>query len=156
MKQSRLFNFPFYILLFGLFLPMIAAYLWIEMHRTIFILMIYLFLIINIIEKNSLNIKKSHFLFLLTLLLFFTYDYFSGRRLYFFSYSHIVFYTFIFYYSFKIGDRSDSYKIIIKQVSFVYGLLLISMLLELLIQLSGNTDILLNAFTQPTPFPRLA
>lgn len=147
MKQSRLFNFPFYILLISLLMPMFAAYFWIEMHRILLLFCIYIFAILNIVEKNIFIIKRSHFWFLFFLFFLFLLDLLSGRKLYYFSYSHVVFYTLIFYYSFKIGNKPNTDKVIIKQISFIYCLLLSSMILEMAIQLSGNTNILLSAFT---------
>lgn len=125
---------------------MIASYFWIEMHRIILIISLYIFIIIFLYEKHRLGIERSILILLSILLLFFGYDFATGRGLYFFSWSHIMIYIFIFYHCFVIGYKNNKEKDLIKQVNQIYYVLLCFLIIEALIHLSGNSKILFSTF----------
>lgn len=139
MKLVRLFNFPYYIVLISIFLPLVSVLLWIEMHRIILVFCIYLFLILLLSKKQKLIFSKSSLAFLSLFGLLFLYDQAIGRGLFYFSNSHLVIYTFIFYNCFLIGEKSidDDLKLI-NQINKIYYLILIFMFLELGVQVSGS------------------
>jgi len=125
---------------------MIAAFFWIELHRVILIISVFIFTIIFLSEKHKLEFTKSLIIVQSILLLFFMYDFATGRGLYFFSYSHIVIYVFIFYHCLVIGYQFKKEKNIIKQINVIYYILLVFMIIETVIHLSGNRQLLFSAF----------
>ena len=152
MKLVRLFNFPYYIVLISIFLPLLSVFLWIEMHRIILVCCVYLFLILLLSKKEKLIFSKSSLVLLALFSLLFLYDQAIGRGLFYFSNSHLVIYTFIFYNCFLISEKSidDDIKLI-NQTNKIYYLILTFMFLELGVQISGS-NILYSLFSRGGDF----
>ena len=149
MKKISFVNLPFNITLVSIFLPLIAAYFFIELHRIILVITVFLFFILFISKKKKMIFSKSNILFLFLLLLFMSYDQATGRGLFYFSHSHFIIYIFVFFHCFLFDENRFSEKLLICQVSRIYSIILFFMLVELFIQLSGNVNLLVELFPIP-------
>ena len=146
MKKISFVNLPFNITLVSIFLPLIASYFFIELHRIILVITVFLFFILFISKKKKMIFSKSNILFLFLLLLFMSYDQATGRGLFYFSHSHFIIYIFVFFHCFLFDENRVSEKLIIRYVSKIYTIFIVFLLVEVLFHVSGNMGLLLNAF----------
>ena len=149
MKRISLFNLPYQITLISIFLPLIASFFWVELHRIILVITVFLFIVLFIQGKGKIIFSKPLLSFLIIILMFFIYDIIFGRGLFYFSHSHSFIYIFIFFHCYMYDECRFDENTIINQISKIYSIIIIFMIIELLFHISGNSNILFNLFSGP-------
>jgi len=148
MKKIAISKLPYQITLISLFLPLIASLLWIEFHRIILLITIGMFSIYFMQSNKKMIFSKTIFFYIIFLFFLIVYDQIFSRGLFYFSYSHIIIYVFIFYHCFLFDEKINFGTVIIRQISFIYLLIITFMVLELFFHLTGNAHILIETFSE--------
>ena len=148
MKKIAISKFPYQITLISISLPLISSLLWIEFHRIILLITIGMFSIYFMQSNKKMIFSKTIFFYIIFLFFLIVYDQIFSRGLFYFSYSHIIIYVFIFYHCFLFDKKINFETVIIRQISFIYLLIITFMVLELFFHLTGNAHILIETFSE--------
>jgi len=135
---------PYYLVLSSIFLNVVGSFLNFSFHRVILLATIGILFIIIFFRVGHLFIIKSHFIIIGLLSLVTIVDLVKGYGLKYFSFSHFIVYTFIFFQIFMISNIK--YDSIINMVFKIYKILIISIFIEAIIVIIGYQELLDSLF----------
>jgi len=139
-------NFPYYITLVALFLPIIAANLDIDLHRVLLLFTSSIFVSWLLLGDKIIKVKRSMLFFYLIFVLLVIGDQIFGRGLRNFSYGHALIYVFIYFHIFMYNSDKISANLLFQYIDKLFKIIMFFMFVESIVIISGNGEFLMKLF----------
>ena len=127
---------------------MIASYFGIDIHRILLVIIFSIFFIWLIKSNYGLRLYKYLIPFLIFFIFLIIIDIILGRGLRTFSYCHTFIYIIIFFNIFFLQQNKISAKMLFNQSNTIFKVIIIFMLIESIILITGNFNFLQNIFSE--------